>query len=115
MGYALAMLKKTFVAALLIVAACSSYGPTQMEGAIVSPGNFIAGSGVITSVAVLPHANKDNPNDRNLYRISLHMDQGGFQQIDTDNSTFAEGEAVDLTNDGRIVHVSGTSLNRAVQ
>ena len=109
------MVKKHFAAALLIVAACSSYGPDQMEGTIVRPGNFIAGSGVITGVGVLRNANQDNPYDRHLYRISLHMDQGGFQQIDTDDSSFLTGQVVELTNDGRIVHVSGTSMNRAVR
>ncbi len=115
MRYALPMLKNIFAAALLFIAACSSYGPEQVEGNIVAPGNFIKGSGVVVGVGVLPHANKNNPNDRNLYRISLHMDQGGFQQIDTDNNTFAEGQAVELTNDGRIVHVSGMTANRAVR
>jgi hypothetical protein len=110
------MLKKAFLVAALIAAGCSHYSdPTQIEGAIVQPGNFFAGSGIVVGIGVLPRANKANPNDPNLYRISLRMDNGGFQQIDTDNNTFAEGQAVELTNDGRIVHVSGTSLNRAVR
>ena len=99
----------------LMVAACSFYqDPAEMEGAIVRPGNFIAGSGIVTGVGVLPYANQANPKNP-LYRISLRMDVGGFQQVDTDNSTFFEGQAVELTNDGRIVHVSGASLNRAVR
>jgi hypothetical protein len=32
--------------------------------------------------------------------------------VDVDNGTFMAGEAVELTNDGRVVRVSGTSLNR---
>lgn len=108
------MLKKAFALAL-IVTGCSSYTASQIEGTIVKPGNFFAGSGIITGVAVVPGANKGDPKNPNHYRISLHMDQGGFQQIDTDNDTFSEGQAVELTNDGRIVHVSGTSLNRAVR
>jgi len=35
--------------------------------------------------------------------------------VDVDNNTFVEGEAVELTNDGRVVRVSGTSLNRAIR
>jgi len=99
----------------VLAAACASYDSTNVEGTIMRPGNFIAGSGVVTGVGVLRNQNLNNPYDRNLYRISLRMDVGGFQQVDTDNSTFAEGQAVELTNDGRIVHVSGTSLNRAVR
>ena len=110
MRYALPMMKKRFAAVVLAVAACSSYSPEQMEGNIVRPGNFFKGSGVITGVGVLPRANNGKPQ----YRLSLMMDQGGFQQVDTDNDTFFEGQAVDLTNDGRIVHVSGTGL-RAVR
>ena len=109
-------MRKAVATLALIVAACSSYqNPSEIEGSIVNPGNFIAGSGMVVGVAVVPRANKGNPNDPNLYRISLQMDKGGFQQIDTDNSTFFTGQAVNLTNDGRIEHVSGTSLNRAVR
>lgn len=115
MSYALRMKKIIVVALTLLLAACSTYDATNAEGTIVRPGNFIAGSGVVVGVGVLPHANKGNANNPNLYRISLHMDQGGFQQIDTDNNTFAEGQAVELTNDGRIVHVSGMTANRAVR
>ena len=111
MRYALPM-KKAFATLALIVAACSSYDSSNIEGTIVKPGNFIAGSGVVVGVAVVPRANQGNPGDPNHYRISLQMDAGGFQQIDTDNSTFFAGQAVNLTNDGRIEHVSGTALNR---
>ena len=111
MRYALPM-KKLLAAALLAVTACSSYDSTNIEGTIVRPGNFIAGSGIVTGVGVLRNQNPNSSTDRNLYRISLKMDVGGFQQIDTDNNTFFEGQAVNLTNDGRIEHVSGTTLNR---
>lgn len=108
------MSKKTLVVLSFIVAsttaACSSYPTSQVEGTIVRSGNFLAGSGIVVGVGVLPRANKGNSDDPNLYRISLQMDIGGFQQVDTDNNTFADGQAVELTNDGRIVHVSGTSL-----
>jgi len=116
-----AMQARTFLVALsLALAACSTYeGGGTGEANIVKPGNFFAGSGTVTSVAVLPNA---NPNaaagtsgerpDRNLYRVSLRMDNGGYQQVDVDNATFMEGQAVELTNDGRLVHVSGTTINR---
>lgn len=109
---------------LLLFASCSYFQDAkQMEANIVRPGNFKAGSGVIESVSVLPHANKDraaarDPQrrpDPNLYRISLRMDAGGFQTVDIDDGTFMQGEAVELTNDGRIVRVSGTTLNQAVR
>lgn len=106
---------------LATAAGCSYFqDSTQAEGNIISPTNFKAGSGVITSVAVLPNATRSKPTpganrrpDPNLYRLSLRMDAGGFQQVDIDNNSFMEGEAVELTNDGRVVRVSGTSLNRA--
>ena len=92
------------LSALIALAACSYFkDPGWIEGKILSPGNFRAGSGVIQSVGVLR-------ND--AYRLYLHMDVGGFQSVDVDNGTFMAGEAVELTNDGRVVRVSGTSLNR---
>jgi hypothetical protein len=117
-----AMQVRSFFAALLAfaVAACSSYGGgASPEATIVGPSNFRAGSGVISSVAVLPNANKnpaaaggDKRPDRNLYRVALQMDNGGFQTVDVDNASFMAGQAVELTNDGRIVLVSGTTLNQ---
>jgi hypothetical protein len=109
---------------LLILLSCSySWDESQLEGHIISPGNFKAGSGVIQSVGVLPGArasgtgadSKGNHPDRNLYRLFLQMDVGGFQSVDIDNSRFLAGEAVELTNDGRVVRVSGTSLNQALR
>jgi hypothetical protein len=109
---------------VLALSACSYFqDPGQVEGTIIAPGNFKAGSGVITGVGVLPNANKGKAQpssagrrpDPNLYRLSVRMDVGGFQQVDVDNNTFVEGEAVELTNDGRVVRVSGTSINRAIR
>jgi hypothetical protein len=105
--------------ALLLQACTLALDEGQLEANIVRPGNFIAGSGVIQSVAVVPGAREpgtgadakgDNP-DRNLYRLSLHMDGGGFQMVDIDSSRFLAGEAVELTNDGRVVLVSGTTFH----
>ena len=89
-----------------------------LEANIVRPGNFIKGSGTIESVGVLPGARaagtgadaKGKNPDRNLYRLSLRMDAGGFQTVDIDSSRFLAGEAVELTNDGRVVRVSGTTV-----
>jgi hypothetical protein len=116
-------LRNTLLGILLaaVLAACSSYeGGGTGEANVVSPTNFRAGSGVITSVGVLPNANP-NPAagssgkpDRNLYRVQLQMDNGGFQQVDVDNASFMTGQAVELTNDGRLVHVSGTQFNRLI-
>ena len=101
--------------ALALLAGCSHYSnPADIEGTIVKPGDFFTGSGVITNVAVVPHANKTGAQDPNHYRISVRMDNGGMQDVDTDNSTFMAGQAVELTNDGRIVHVSGMSLNQGM-
>ena len=103
-----------------LLSACSTYGDgASPEATIVAPGNFRAGSGVISSVAVLPNANKkpaaaggDKKPDPNLYRVALQMDNGGFQTVDIDSAGFMAGQAVELTNDGRIVLVSGTTFNQ---
>jgi hypothetical protein len=109
---------------LLALVGCSYVQDESLvEGNIVRPGNFRAGSGVIQSVGVLPGArpsgsgadSKGRYPDRNLYRLYLLMDAGGFQSIDIDNSRFLAGEAVELTNDGRVVRVTGTSLNKALR
>ena len=111
---------------LLLVAlmGCSYYqDPSQIEANIIAPGNFKTGSGVITNVGVLPNANRDKAKpspsgrapDPNLYRITVRMDIGGIQSVDVDDSSFVAGQAVELTNDGRLVHVTGTSLNRAIR
>ncbi len=106
---------------LVFLAACTYQQDSRMaEGTIIAPGSFRAGSGVIQSVGVLrnarpayamrPRPEKGPDPDPNLYRLFLQMDQGGFQSVDIDNNTFAAGEAVELTNDGRVVRVSGTRL-----
>lgn len=112
-----------FLLIALVLGACSYHQDgSQGEGSIVAPSNFRAGTGTISSVGVLPNANKkaaagssDKRPDPNLYRLSLEMDSGGFQQVDVDNSGFMAGQAVELTNDGRVVHISGTSLNQILK
>lgn len=97
-------------AALAILAACTAYwDPAQEEANIISPGNFTAGSGQITGVGALPQ------KDRTLYRLYLRMDASGTQSVDIDRSTFMTGEFVELTNDGRVVRLSGTSVNEATR
>ena len=102
-------------AALSALAACTVYwDPTQEEANIISPGNFRAGSGQITQVGVLPNKRppEDGSKDRNLYRLYLRMDPpAGTQFVDVDRGHFLAGEYVQLTNDGRVVRVSGTTLN----
>lgn len=105
---------------LLLVGCTSALDESQLEANIVRPSNFKAGSGVIQSVGVLPGARvpgtgadaKGSHPDRNLYRLYLLMDGNGFQTVDIDSSRFLVGEAVELTNDGRVVRVSGTTLNQ---
>jgi hypothetical protein len=109
---------------LLALGACSYFQDAgETEASIIVPGNFSKGSGVIEAVGVLPNANRANARpgakgrraDPNLYRLSIRMDGGGFQQVDVDNGTFMAGEAVELTNDGRVLRVTGTSLNRVLR
>ena len=64
---------------------------------------------MISAIAVLRNHNPGHP-DPNLYRLSITMDAAGYQEIEIDSNSFFVGEAVELTNDGRILHVSGTTL-----
>jgi hypothetical protein len=105
----------------LLVGCTMTLDESVLEANIVRPGNFKAGSGVIQSVGVVPGAREPGTGadskgprpDRNLYRLYLQMDVGGFQTVDIDNSRFLVGEAVELTNDGRVVRITGTALNEA--
>jgi hypothetical protein len=103
--------------ALVGLVACStSSDPAQHEASIISPGNFKAGSGEITQVGVLRNARPDDgTEDRNLYRLYLRMDPpAGTQSVDVDRSHFMAGEFVEITNDGRVVRLSGTRINEAM-
>ena len=66
----------------------------------------------VTAVGQPPAAEKEKGRkpDPNLYRIFVNMDVGGFQSIVVDRNQFFVGQAVELTNDGRLVRVSGTAL-----
>lgn len=115
-------LRAPLLLCLLLIGCTYVQDESLLEANIVRPSSFKAGSGVIQSVGVLPNAREPGTGadaqgkypDRNLYRLFINMDGGGFQAIDIDSSRFLAGEAVELTNDGRIVKVSGTSLNKAV-
>jgi len=85
---------------------------SQNESQIAAPGNFRAGSGTIQSIAVMPNKGPKKDKEPHLYRLYIHMDVGGFQTVDVEDNTFFAGEAVNLTNDGRVERVSGTALNR---
>jgi len=96
---------------LLALAGCTyTSDPAQLESQIAAPGNFRAGSGVIENIAVVPNKGKNKEKEPHLYRLYIHMDVGGFQTVDVEDNTFFTGAAVNLTNDGRVERVSGTSL-----
>ena len=92
---------------LALVASCTKYwDPAQAEANIVSAGNFKADSGEIYGVGVLPGKG---------CRLYLRMDRAGTQSVDIDKCNFMQGEFVELTNDGRVVRLSGTSANEALR
>ncbi|OAI53823.1 hypothetical protein AYO46_00265 [Betaproteobacteria bacterium SCGC AG-212-J23] len=96
---------------LLVLAGCTyTSDPAQNESQIVRPGNFRAGSGVIDSIAVVPNQGTKKEKEPHLYRLQIRMDVGGFQTVDVEDNTFFAGEAVELTNDGRVERVTGTAL-----
>lgn len=103
----------------MCLSACMyAWDESHLEANIVRPSNFKAGSGVIQSVGVLPGARepgtgadaKGKHPDRNLYRLLIVMDAGGVQSVDIDSSRFLTGEAIELTNDGRVVRVTGSTF-----
>jgi hypothetical protein len=108
---------------VLVLQSCTiTSDESLLEANIVSPGNFKTGSGVIQSVGVLrgaraagTGADQGRHPDRNLYRLFLYMDGGvGHQIVDIDSSRFLAGEAVEVTNDGRVVRITGTTFNEAL-
>jgi hypothetical protein len=95
---------------LLALAGCTyATDPAQNESTIVTPGNFRAGSGVIENIAVVPNKGTKE-KEPHLYRLYIRMDVGGFQTVDVEDNSFFAGEAVNLTNDGRVERVSGTAF-----
>ena len=105
-------MKTARIALLSILAGCTYVSdPAQNESQIVTPGNFRAGPGVIDNIAVVPNKGAQKDKEPHLYRLYIRMDVGGFQTVDVADNTFFAGEAVNLTNDGRVERVSGTSLN----
>jgi len=102
---------------LLFLSACTlTSDPALNEARIIAPGNFTIGSGVVTSVGVLRGADRSgNDADPHLYRLFLRMDRTGTQSVDVDSNPFFAGDAVELTNDGRVVRVTGTSFNDALR
>ena len=85
------------------------YGdPAQHEANIVSPSNFKAGTAEIYSVGVLSGSNPTR------YRLFLRTDTG-HQAVDVDKGNFIAGEWIELTNDGRVVRLSGTSVNQILR
>lgn len=94
---------------LIALASCRSLQDArQIEANILAPGNFRTGAGQIVSVGALA-------GEKNVYRITLQMQNGSFQSVDVDDGTFMAGETVELTNDGRAVRATGTSLNRLIR
>src|SRR5467141_3218231 len=110
-----------------LVSAWSSYSPTACEGGAapdrdesraVSTAGLRPGAGIIVSVGVLPSARPGGSSagvgacapDPNLYRLLLSMDSGAMQTVDLDNPTFFPNERVEVTGDGRVVHLSTYKL-----
>ena len=94
----------------LNLASCRSLQDARdIEANILAPGNFRKGAGVIESLG--PVAGK-----RNVWRLSLRMvDTAGYQSVDVDYGGYISGEVVELTNDGRVVRTTGTSLKNVIR
>jgi hypothetical protein len=102
---------RVFIVLMVLSAGCTYVSdPSQNESQIVTPGSFRAGPGVIDNIAVVRNKGTNKEKEPHLYRLYIRMDVGGFQTVDVEDNTFFAGEAVNLTNDGRVERVSGTSL-----
>ena len=92
-----------------LLAACTIYDPASPTRTSSPPGNFKAGSGRSTRWAC--YAERRTP----FAGFTCAWNATGTQSVDVDKCTFLAGEFVDLTNDGRVVRLSGTSLNQALR
>jgi hypothetical protein len=77
------------------------------------------GVGDIEGVGVLPGAGQPSAaagasvqgtGDPNAYRLYMRMAGGGSQSVDVDHAHFMAGERVQITEDGRVLRISGTTL-----
>ena len=94
-------------ATLAALAACSHFEPASLaEGTVVSAGRIRPGHGVIGSVGVVSDAQPPT------YRLYLQMDDGGSQSVEVDNPIFMLDQRVEVTPDGRVVLLSGTTLKK---
>lgn len=106
--------RRAFFIAALTAAICAAAScralqdAREIEANILSPGNFRAGSGVIESIA--PIAGRSR-----VWLLSLRMDGSGYQAVEVDYGGYISGEFVELTNDGRVVRVTGTSLKNVIR
>lgn len=114
------LMMRAAILALLLAACSYARDPSALEANIIAPGNFKTGSGVIRNVGVLPNANQtgsrsgNRPPDPNLYRLLVEMSASGLQSVDIDAGTFLVGELIDITNDGRVVRLGGTSFDKLI-
>lgn len=104
------------LSALLALSACSYFDPPELAEATVHSSRYLRpGYAVVESVGVLPSGRRapasGRASDPNAYRLFLRMENGGFQTVDVDNPTFMAGEYVEITGDGRVVRVSGSSID----
>ena len=94
------------VPALVAAAGCSQFQPASLaEATIVSKETFQAGYADIGAVGVVA----SNPG---TYRLYLSMADGHSQTLDVDNPTFMVDQRVEVTPEGRIALLSGTTFKR---
>jgi hypothetical protein len=103
------------VIALFLLAAVSGCSYHQSEEAaeakILNAKSVRPGYGVIDSVTVQRGGDSASAGGtRPAHRLVVRMDSSALQIVDVDNPTFMPEERVELTADGRVVRVSGTTL-----
>jgi hypothetical protein len=75
---------------------------------------FRAGSGVVESVSLVhivpagtlassASSGASAANGRTAYRVTVRMDDGGFQAVDQDNRNFIVGDRVSFTDNGELM------------
>lgn len=91
------------------------YTPTTSPGStILTPATttFRAGNGTVESIALVHIVPAGQPNTsasagatvpgQTAYRVTVRMDDGGFQAVDQDNRDFRVGDRVSFAADGTV-------------
>lgn len=96
------------------LAGCSTYSsPEYAEAKILSPVSTY-GVGTVRGVSVVPFRRaEESPSgggSTRVYSLFIVMDNGATQTVEVTNPTLLPDERVQITPEGRLLRLSGTTL-----